>query len=135
MALIDRFDFDTILFPVNFATWYAGNFGPQVLARAQEKKMGILALKAMAKGPWPQGADKSRYPKCWYEPLSAKEDALMGLRFTLSHPVTAAVPPGEAELFRLALTLSDRLQSLKESEIKMIKEKALKAEPLFKFNE
>jgi len=135
MALIDRFDFDTILFPVNFATWYAGNFGPQVLARAQEKKMGILALKAMAKGPWPQGADKSRYPKCWYEPLSAKEDALMGLRFTLSHPVTAAVPPGEAELFRIALTLSDRLQSLKESEIKMIKEKALKAEPLFKFNE
>lgn len=134
MALMDRFDFDTILFPVNFATWHAGNFGPQVLARAQEKNMGILALKAMAKGPWPQGADKARYPKCWYEPLSTQEDARMGLRFTLSHPVTAAVPPGEAELFRLALTLSDRLQPLVESEIKMIKEKALKTDPLFKFN-
>lgn len=134
MALMGRFDFDTILFPVNFATWHAGNFGPQVLARAQEKNMGILALKAMAKGPWPQGADKARYPKCWYEPLSTQEDARMGLRFTLSHPVTAAVPPGEAELFRLALTLSDRLQPLMESEIKMIKEKALKTDPLFKFN-
>jgi len=53
MAMMDRFDFDTILFPVNFTTWNAGNFGPQVLARAQEKNMGILALKAMAKGPWP----------------------------------------------------------------------------------
>ncbi len=134
MALMDRFDFDTILFPVNFATWHAGNFGPQVLARAQDKKMGILALKAMAKGPWPQGADRTKYPKCWYEPLSAREDALMGLRFTLSHPVTAAIPPGEAELFRLALTLSDKLQPLDESEIKMIKEKALKTVPLFKFN-
>jgi aryl-alcohol dehydrogenase-like predicted oxidoreductase len=134
MALMDRFDFDTILFPVNMNTWYAGNFGPQVLARAQEKKMGILALKAMAKGPWPKGADKTKYPKCWYEPLSTQEDVKMGLRFTLSHPVTAAVPPGEAELFKLALSLSDRLQPLKESEIKMIKEKALKAEPLFKFN-
>jgi len=66
MALMDRFDFDTILFPVNFATWNAGNFGPQVLAHAQEKKMGILALKAMAKVPWPQGADRSKYSKCWY---------------------------------------------------------------------
>jgi aryl-alcohol dehydrogenase-like predicted oxidoreductase len=71
MALLDRYDFDTILFPVHFATWHAGNFGFQVLARAHEKKMGILALKAMAKGPWPHGADKTRYPKCWYEPLSA----------------------------------------------------------------
>ena len=48
LALMDGFDFDTILFPVNFATWYAGNFGPQVLAKAREKEMGILALKAMA---------------------------------------------------------------------------------------
>ena len=134
MALMERSDFDTILFPVNFNTWYAGNFGPQVLARAQEKKMGILALKAMAKGPWPQGSDKSKYPKCWYEPLSDQEEVRMGLRFTLSHPVTAAIPPGEAELFKIALTLSDKLQPLTESEIKTIKEKALKAEPLFKFN-
>jgi predicted aldo/keto reductase-like oxidoreductase len=134
MALMARSDFDTILFPVNFNTWYAGNFGPQVLAHAQEKKMGILALKAMAKGPWPQGADKSKYPKCWYEPLSDQEEVRMGLRFTLSHPVTAAVPPGEAELFKIALTLADRLQPLTESEILNIKEKALKAEPLFKFN-
>ena len=51
LALMGRFEFDTILFPINFATWHAGNFGPQVLAKAQEKKMGILALKAMAKGP------------------------------------------------------------------------------------
>lgn len=133
MALMDGFDFDTILFPVNFATWYAGNFGPQVLARAKEKNMGILALKAMAKGPWPQGADKSKYPKCWYEPLSEKDDALMGLRFTLSHPVTAAIPPGEAELFKLALSLTGRLHPLDESEIKAIKEKGLKTKPLFSY--
>ena len=43
LALMQRFDFDTILFPINYATWHAGNFGPQVLAKAQEKKMGILA--------------------------------------------------------------------------------------------
>jgi len=133
MALMDRFDFDTILFPVNFTTWNAANFGPQVLAKAQEKKMGILALKAMAKGPWPQGADKSKYPKCWYEPLIGQEDIRMGLRFTLSHPVTAAVPPGEGELWKMALSVSDKLQPLTREEIQSIKERGAKGNPLFKY--
>jgi aryl-alcohol dehydrogenase-like predicted oxidoreductase len=133
MALMDKFDFDTILFPVNFTTWNAGNFGPQVLARAQEKKMGILALKAMAKGPWPQGADRSKYSKCWYEPLTSQEDIRMGLRFTLSHPVTAAVTPGEAELFKIALSVSDTLNPLTKEEVQLIKERGLKGNPLFKY--
>ncbi|MGE5406488.1 MAG: aldo/keto reductase [Methanosarcina sp.] len=133
MALMDRFDFDTILFPVNYATWNAGNFGPQVLARAKEKNMGILALKAMAKGPWPENANRTKYSKCWYEPLDNQDDIRMGLRFTLSHPVTAAVPPGEAELFKMALNVSNRLQPLTEDEVKAIKEKGLNATPLFKY--
>jgi len=57
----------------------------------------------------------------------------MGLRFTLSHPVTAAIPPGEAELFKMALNLSGKLTPIKKSEIKLIKEKALSGTPLFKY--
>ncbi len=133
LAMMDRYDFDTILFPFNFATWYKGNFGPQVMARAKEKKMGILALKAMAKGPWPEGADRSKYPKCWYEPLTKPEDIKMGLRFTLSHPVTAALTPGEAELFKIALNLRDELKQLSNQEIEGIKIKAAAGVPLFKY--
>ena len=133
LALMDQFDFDTILYPVSYTTWYAGNFGAQILARAQEKNMGILALKAMAKGPWPKDADRSKYPKCWYEPLSNPEDAKMGLRFTLSHPVTAALPPGDGKLFKLALDLKDGLSPLKSNEVAEIKAKAFTGQPLFKF--
>ena len=65
----------------------SGNFGPQVLARAQEKKMGrILALKAMAKGPMERGADRSKYPKCWYEPLATTGGYQDG---TEVHPVAS----------------------------------------------
>lgn len=133
LALMERFDFDAILFPFNYATWHNGNFGPQVLAMAKQKNMGILALKAMAKGPWEQGADRSKYPKCWYEPLVTAPDIEMGLRFTLSHPITSAVPPGEEELFRMALSLSGKIKPLKKSEIETIKEKALKGTPLFSY--
>jgi predicted aldo/keto reductase-like oxidoreductase len=133
MALINGFDFDTIMFPFNLYTWYAGNFGPQVLALAQEKKMGILALKAMAKGMWPKEANRSKYQKCWYEPLTSEDEILEGLRFTLSHPITSAIPPGEPELFRTALSLCDRIKPLKNEELDMIKAKALKGKALFKY--
>ena len=133
LALISRYDFDTILFPTNFATWSAGNFGPQVLAAAQAKQMGILALKAMARGPWPKDATRGQYPKCWYEPLTAPDDAMMGLRFTLSHPVTAAIPPGDETLFRQALGLGLRFTPLKDDEARAIKEKGLATAPLFTF--
>jgi len=90
-------------------------------------------LKAMARGPWPKNADRKKYPKCWYEPLATPEDILMGLRFTLSHPVTAAVPPGDENLFRTALTVSDKIKPLKKNEIELIKEQGLKGIPLFTF--
>jgi predicted aldo/keto reductase-like oxidoreductase len=133
MAMMDRFDFDTILFPVNYVTWNAGNFGPQVLERALRKKMGILALKAMAKGPWPKGVENTKYPKCWYEPLTSPEDVKMGLSFTLSHPVTAALTPGDQRLFKTALEVSDSLKPLSKNEMEEIKEKALSGVPLFKY--
>jgi aryl-alcohol dehydrogenase-like predicted oxidoreductase len=132
MALMERFDFDTILFPVNFATWHAGNFGPQVLASAQAKQMGILALKAMAKRRLPIG-EKKRYPKCWYEPLDVLAEAMMGLRFTLSHPVTAAIPPGDENLFRMALGLAANFVPLTPQEVETVKEKATKEDPIFRY--
>lgn len=132
-ALINGFDFDTIMFPFNMFTWYSGNFGPQVLALAQEKKMGIIALKSMAKGPWPRDVAHSKYQKCWYEPLTEEEDILTGLRFTLSHPIAAAIPPGEPELFKIALNLRDRIKPLKNEEIEIIREKAVKGNPIFKY--
>jgi predicted aldo/keto reductase-like oxidoreductase len=133
MALMDAFEFDTILFPVNYGTWNAGNFGPQVLEKAKSKNMGILALKAMAKGPWEEGMDKSKYSKCWYEPFTSRDDIKMGLRFTLSHPVTAAVPPGESSLFLTALDVAGEITPLNSEEIRAIKERGVAAKPLFKY--
>jgi predicted aldo/keto reductase-like oxidoreductase len=132
MALMDGFDFDTILFPINYTTWYAGNFGPQVLERAKEKGMGILALKAMAKQPWAKDVEK-KVPKCWYEPLTDPEEAKLGLRFTLSHPVTAALPPGNEDLFSMALGLATGFKPLSKVDVEDIKEKGMAGNPIFKY--
>jgi len=132
-ALIKGFDFDTILFPVNIAMWHNGNFGPQVLELAKQKKMGILALKAMAKGPWPEGADRSKHPKAWYEPYTDRNDIRMGLRFALSHPITSAIPPGDVELFKIALSLKEELLPLDNNEVEKIKILGLNQNPIFRY--
>ena len=132
MALMDGFDFDTILFPFNYATWYAGNFGPQVMERAHKKEMGILALKSMAWRPWEDGEERT-ISKTWYKPHTDPEEAKKGLRFTLSHPVTAAIPPGHEDLFSMALKLAKDFKPMAKREIKEMKEKALKTEPLFRY--
>lgn len=133
LALMDRYAFDTILFPVNYATWTAGNFGPQVLAKAQEKRMGILALKAMAKGPWPKDADRQAFPNCWYQPMTDPAEALLGLRFTLSHPVTAAVHPADPKCMKLALQLAPKFTPLEPEEAEALKRKAMTAGLIFKY--
>jgi predicted aldo/keto reductase-like oxidoreductase len=131
LTLLDGFDFDTILFPVNFKTWNAGNFGPQVLQKAKEKGTGVLAIKALANGPWPEAAD--RIPKCWYQPLTDEQKAELALRFTLSHPVTAALPPGNENLFRRTLDLALRFEPLSDAEVSEIKHLAAEGQPLFRY--
>ena len=135
LAMLERYQFDSIMFPVNYATWNAGNFGPQVLAKAREKKMGILALKAMAKSPWPPGADRSAHPNCWYLPMTDPDEALMGLRFTLSHPVTAALTPASETCLKLALNIAPKFTPLKPEEAEAMKRKGLAATPLFRYRQ
>ena len=46
LAALDRYNFDTILFPVNWVLFTQAEFGPKILKRAQEKQMGILAFES-----------------------------------------------------------------------------------------
>ncbi|MBM3496697.1 MAG: hypothetical protein FJX72_20615 [Armatimonadetes bacterium] len=93
--------------------------------------MGCLALKAIAHRPWPQGAEQ-RYPKCWYEPLDDPEKAARALRFTLSEPITSAIPPGDVRLFRLAMDLASRYKPLSRTERERILADAKGVPPLFR---
>lgn len=70
-AAMDRFNFDSILFPLSFTAWIKGKFGPSVYERATKSGMGILALKAMMHGNWPEDMKESERPweKAWYEPF------------------------------------------------------------------
>lgn len=130
LMLMERFDFDTIMFPVSPSSWYAGNFGPQLLEQAHKKQMGIFALKAMVKGPRPQGTSPIM-PKAWYDPMIDPQEAVRGLRFALSHPITLAMPPGNEQLFQMALDHFGTFEPLDMAEIEQLKREASEQTPLF----
>ncbi len=111
LGLMKGFDFDSILFPLNFVTWYKEDFGPRVIEEAQKRGMGILALKALALRSWKDGETK-KWPKCWYKPVDTYDEAEIALRWTLSLPVTAAVSPSHAELLWWACDAAERLNPI-----------------------
>ena len=131
-AAMDRYDFDSILFPINFATFYKGNFGPRVVAQAELKGVARLALKVLARQKWAEGDPmRDRYPKCWYQPITEVREAELALKFTLGQPVTAAIPPGDERIFRMALDLAPKIAPLTGDEKQELLALARTLDPLF----
>jgi aryl-alcohol dehydrogenase-like predicted oxidoreductase len=134
LALMERFPCDSVLFPINYVCYQEGGFGPQVVAKAKEKGVARLALKALAHHPWPEGMkrEQSKYPKCWYQPIDDREHARKALRFTLSEDVTAAIPPGDEGIYAMALDLAAGFQPLTSAEREELLASAKGTAPLFR---
>jgi aryl-alcohol dehydrogenase-like predicted oxidoreductase len=132
LAAMDRYDFDSVLLPINFATFYKGDFGPRVIAAAKSKGTAILALKSLARQEWSEDDPlRKQYPKCWYQPLIERDDARLALYFTLSQPITAAIPPGEESLFRMALDLALNFKPISRRDLEKVKQTAESINPIF----
>jgi predicted aldo/keto reductase-like oxidoreductase len=131
VRLFEAFPFDSVLFPVNFASLLQGTFGPRIFEAAARRGASCLALKAVARAMWPEGSERD-YPKCWYEPL--KDDRLAGLalRYALSQPITAALPPGDIRAFRKAvLAVKDGVKPLDASELAELQALSAQVKPIF----
>lgn len=115
LAMMERFGFDSVLFPVNFICYSQGMFGPQVIERARQLGVARLGLKAMAHGPWSK-SEIRKFPKCWYKPIEDRKVACQALRFALSEDLTSVIPPGDERLFRLAMELVPELTPLSAGE-------------------
>lgn len=130
IALMERYDFDSMLFPINWVNIFNANFAPKALQVAKSKGMGILALKAMARTNLPEGAVK-KYPKTWYQPIENEKLAKLAFRYTLSQGVTAAIPPGYIEFFRWAVEAAKDFKAITPEEEAQLKTLANGINPLF----
>lgn len=131
LLAMEQFDFDTILFPINFVCWFQGNFGQRAVAKAKEKGMGIIALKTLALSYVPKGEERP-YKRLWYQPMDDPEMANLSVRFTLSQGTTAAIPPGDEQFFWKGVEIAENFSPITDEEIEKLKKMADGVEPIFK---
>jgi len=129
---MDQYAFDTILFPINYVLCLKENFGPQVIERAREKGLGILALKAIARTPTTK--DNKPFAKCWYVPETEPDWQELAARFTLSQPITATVPPGDETLFWRVVEVASRFRPIQPAEVDRLKARAQDTQPIMRLD-
>ena len=126
---VRRFDFDTILFPLNYILKChaipENDYEP--LLKLAKKDLGTIAMKAFTKQPW-QG--ERRY-QTWYEPWDTQDRIDEALWFTLSQGVTTAASSGEPRLFEMMVDAAERYRSLSRDEQRELIESAADLKPLF----
>ena len=130
LRALELYDFDTVMFPLNFAVWNAGEFGPQIYDVAQKRNLGIIELKAMALSLNKPGQEK--YDKnVWYQPVQEAETQAMALKFSLSKNIATAIPPGKSTLFLRALEIMRDYKPISKKEEKKLIALASGVQPVF----
>ncbi len=115
LEALERFDFDSVLFPLNFKLWADESYrrdAEALLRTAAERDVGTMVIKAIARGPW--GEETPRY-HTWYKPFQTAPEIERALCFALSQPVTAAISAGDARLLPAILDAAERFQPMDEA--------------------
>jgi aryl-alcohol dehydrogenase-like predicted oxidoreductase len=135
MSCIDLYDFDTVLFTLNWALAMLCDYGGKLAETVKARDIGFLCMKVLAHRMWLEGEERD-YRKCWYKPVALGSDlALAAMKHALSKGADALVPPGNFDAFSYMLAhideaianpLSPDDISLLKAEAEKIKEDALK---------
>lgn len=109
---LNRFDFDTVLFPLNRV--HAAHLNDytdftQLVELARKKDVGTIAIKTVTKRPW-EGT--MHMFKTWYEPFSEQKDIEESIWFALSQNITTAALPGDLKLWPIIINTAERYKPM-----------------------
>ena len=128
---INRFDFDTVLFPLNRVLAAHPNDYTEfqfLIETAQKKDIGTIAIKAIAKQPWDPGV---RMYRTWYEPFTEQADIDKSIWYTLSQGISTACLPADLRLWPKVIDAAERFKTMGEKEQEAVISEARAYKPVF----
>jgi len=128
---LKRFDFDTVLFPLNrVLAAHLNDFNDffPLLEFIQQKDVGTIAIKTVAKRPWEAAI---RLHRTWYEPFDEQAEIDQSLWYALSHGITTAAMPSEPRLWPMVIDAAERYRALDLSEQEEAVSQVRRYRPLF----
>ncbi len=132
LEALRRFDFDTVMFPINPALYANADYRrdtERLLETCAARDVGVMVIKSIAKGPW---GDKPKVYNSWYEPFDQQEAIMTGVRFALSQPgVTCVASAADVRLLPMVLKAGQEYAPLSAAEQAEAIAQAAALEPLF----
>jgi aryl-alcohol dehydrogenase-like predicted oxidoreductase len=112
LEALRRFDFDTVMFPLNFVLWADPAYrrdAEALLDECRRRDVGVHVIKAVAKDPW---GDRPKTHATWYEPFTDPATIDAAVAFVLSQPVTTLCSVGDVTVLPTVLAAAARARPL-----------------------
>ncbi|MBE3098744.1 MAG: aldo/keto reductase [Planctomycetes bacterium] len=133
VAALDKFEFNSVMFPLTFAMWFGANWGQTTFEKAKAKGAAVLAIKSLIRGRWPTGPrEPGPFARMWCQPLTDPDEQAKSVRWTLSQGATAILPPAHDVLHRRAFEIGLGFAPIAAAETEQLKKLAATLDPLFK---
>jgi aryl-alcohol dehydrogenase-like predicted oxidoreductase len=131
LEALRRFDFDTVLFPINFVQYAMPKYrrnAEELVRQCRQRDVGTMIIKAVAKGPW---GDKIRKYNPWYEPFDDPEMIQKGVNFSLSQDVTGLCTVADATILPMFLEACEKFTPMDRAEQEALITRADQFETIF----
>lgn len=108
LRALTMYDFDTVLFPLNWALGIVTGWGDRISRAARDKNLGLLGMKSLVRRQWREGEPRP-YPKSWCQPLWGDEAlSVAAMKYAVLKGAHTLVPPGNLEHFLFMLDHVDQ---------------------------
>lgn len=131
LEALRRFDFDSILFALNFVLFGDAPFrrgALELLRQCRQRDVGVMIIKPVARGPW--GEQQKRY-NTWYQPFDRQDEVNRAVGFALSQDVTGICTAGDLSILPLVLEACERFTPMSPAQQEALIATASDYEPLF----
>ena len=128
---LHRFDFDSVLFPLNFVQMSNPAFrkdAEELIGLCKEKDVGMMIIKSITKGPW---GNKEKTATTWYEPFNQMEEIQQAVNFALSYEVTGICTAGDTKVLPMVLKACQNFSPMDEAQREAMIQSGEQFEPLF----
>ncbi|MBI4672145.1 MAG: aldo/keto reductase [Chloroflexi bacterium] len=134
MEALRRFDFDSILFPINLVQFADASYRASAQALLQEcrkRDVGTLIIKAVGKGVW---REQPRTHTTWYVPFDTAPEVQTAVNFALSQDVTGLCTAGDLSVLPLFLDACAHFEPMRAEEQAKLIATAEQYESVFALN-
>lgn len=131
LEALRRFDFDSILFPINFVQMANPEYRKHtedLIAACKSKDVGTMIIKSITKAPW---GERQQTATTWYEPFDQMDEIQRAVNFVLSYDVTGVCTAGDTRILPMVLSACENFTRLTDSEMEEMIQSGKQYEPLF----